>query len=72
MTTSVIDMLARPLIFARITASASAAAARALADGRPVGLWQSGVLFRQHPDGSRVRSPEPEGAREQDGKQERL
>lgn len=71
MTASVIDLLARPRVFARVTASAAAASARALADGNAVGLWHSVVLLRQRPDGSRVRSTEPESERKQDGKQER-
>ena len=70
MTTSLIALLARPRVFARVTASCAAAAARALADGRAVGLWQAGVLCRQLPDGSRIRLPPEE--REQNGAQERL
>ena len=60
MTASLIALLAKPRVFARVTASCAAAAAQALADGRAVGLWQSGVLYRQLPDGSRVRSPPAE------------
>ncbi len=50
---SLIDMLARPRVFARFAASASAASARALADGHPVGVWGECGLERLHPNGER-------------------
>lgn len=53
MSASLIDRLTRPRVFARVVASATAAASRALADGVPVGVWQDGVLLWQHPDGRR-------------------
>lgn len=53
MASSVIDLLARPLVFARVAVSASAAAARALADGHPVGVWGENGLVRLHPSGRR-------------------
>lgn len=55
MTASVIDMLARPLVFARVTTSALTAATLTLADGHAVGFWHSGVLLRKQADGRRMR-----------------
>lgn len=53
MAASVVDLLARRRVFGLFVASASAAAARALADGRAVAVWDGGQLYRQHPDGRR-------------------
>lgn len=53
MASSVIDLLDRPLVFARVAVSVSAAAARALADGQPVGVWSEDGLERLHPNGHR-------------------
>lgn len=53
MPSSVIDLLARPRAFGRFVASALAASASALAEGRSVAVWDGARLCRQHPDGSR-------------------
>lgn len=53
MSASVVDLLARRRVFGRFVASASATAARALADGRTVAVWDGGQLLRQHPNGLR-------------------
>lgn len=53
MPVSVVDLVARRRVFGRFVASASAAAARALAEGRAVAVWGDGRLLRQHPDGRR-------------------
>lgn len=53
MTASVVDLLARRRVFCRFVASASAAAARALADGSTVAVWDGETLHRLHPDGHR-------------------
>jgi len=58
---SLIDQVTRPRVFARIVVSATAAAAQALANGVPVGVWQDGVLLRQLPDGRRERLASPHG-----------
>ena len=53
MSISVVDLVARRRVFGRFVASASAAAARTLADGRSVAVWDGSRLHRQHPDGHR-------------------
>ena len=53
MTISVVDLLARRRVIGRFVASASAVAARALANGHSVAVWDGGRLYRQHPDGHR-------------------
>ncbi|NHZ99034.1 hypothetical protein [Massilia sp. CCM 8734] len=53
MAASVVDLLARRRVFCRFLASASAAAARALADGHTVAVWDGEKLYRLYPDGRR-------------------
>lgn len=53
MNASVVDLLARRRVFARFVASASAASARALADGRTVAVWDGETLHRLYPAGRR-------------------
>jgi len=48
---SVIDLLERPKVFARVATATVAAAARALAAGGPYALWEDGVLVLLYPDG---------------------
>jgi len=48
---SVIDLLERPKVFARVATATVAAAARALAEGGPYALWEDGVLVLLYRDG---------------------
>jgi hypothetical protein len=59
MTVSVVDLVTKRRVFARFVASASASAAKAVADGQPVAIWNSGRLHRQYLDGRHERI-EPE------------
>lgn len=51
---SLIDLLQEPRIFARLTVTAAASAARALADGQRIPIELDGSLYWQTPDGHRV------------------
>lgn len=54
MTVSAIDVVTRRRVFGRFVASAAAAAAKALVDGKVVAVWVDDRLYRQYPDGHRV------------------
>jgi hypothetical protein len=54
MSRSLIDLLQDPRIFARLTVTAAAASARALADGQRIAIEQDGALYWQYPDGRRA------------------
>lgn len=65
---SVIDLLERPKVFARVATATVAAAARALADGGPYALWDDGVLVLLYPDGHCERMGEiDDGGEDNDG-----
>lgn len=65
---SVIDLLERPKLFARVATATVAAAARALADGGPYALWDDGILVLLYPAGHCERMGEIDGdGEEHDG-----
>jgi len=61
---SVIDLLERPKVFARVATATVAAAARAMAAGGPYALWEDGVLVLLYPDGHCERVGEKNDYRE--------
>lgn len=63
---SVIDLLERPKVFARVATATVAAAARALAAGGPYALWEDGVLVLLYPDGHCERMRDNNERREND------
>lgn len=63
---SVIDLLERPKVFARVATATVAAAARALAEGGPYALWEDGMLVLLYPDGHCERVDENNDRREND------
>lgn len=58
MNRSVVDLVTGRRVFGRFVASASAAAARALANGHTVAVWDDGQLLQQHTSGHREPIPQ--------------
>lgn len=65
--TSVIALLDRPKVFARVATATVAAAARALASGEPYAFWDDGVLVLLYPDGHCERISDRHDCGENDG-----